>query len=97
MERSLDHDNGDGRRARLLTGMPTPSELMRASGVAAGTYGRRSSRSNATKCSKSNKSNKWSGIVHETADQTGECLMLGTRFTSSEEISEFDFGHRSAG
>jgi hypothetical protein len=35
--------------------------------------------------------------IDETADQPGKRLMFGTRFASSEEISEFDLRHRSAG
>jgi hypothetical protein len=35
--------------------------------------------------------------IDETADQAGNGLMLGTRFASSEKVSEFDCRHRSAG
>ena len=60
----------------------------------AGALRRRSTGSNATSAANPT---KLSGIVHETADQTGECLMLTTRFNFSEKISEFDFGRHCAG
>jgi hypothetical protein len=34
--------------------------------------------------------------IDETADQPGKRLMFGTRFASSEKISEFDLRHGSA-
>ena len=36
-------------------------------------------------------------LVDETPDQAGERLMLGSRFASSEKVSELDFCRRSAG
>jgi hypothetical protein len=35
--------------------------------------------------------------IDDTADQPGKRLMLGARFASSEEVSEFNRGHLAAG
>jgi hypothetical protein len=79
---------------RASTWMTTPSEPARASGVLRGQCD--AVRPAATLPSAASRT-KLSGIVQETADQTGECLMLRTRFTFSEKISKFDFGRRCAG
>jgi hypothetical protein len=36
-------------------------------------------------------------VVEKSANQPGKRLMLGTRFASSEKVSELDFGRCAAG